>query len=37
VVVVGRPEWLSQYLNDLGAVEVYDSGGQLKHIKGEGR
>jgi len=39
VVIVGRPEWLGPYLGDLEAVEVYDSGGQLKHIrrKGEGR
>jgi predicted Zn-dependent peptidase len=39
VVIVGRPEWLGPYLGDLDAVEVYDTGGQLKHIlrKGDGR
>jgi len=32
VVIVGRPEWLSAYLRDIDAIEVYDTGGQLKHI-----
>ena len=39
VVIVGRPEWLGPYLGDLTAVEVYDTGGQLKQIlrRGDGR
>ncbi len=39
VVIVGRPEWLGPYLGGLAAVEVYDTGGQLKHIlrRGDGR
>jgi zinc protease len=39
VVIVGSPEWLGQYLGDLGGVEVYDTFGQLKRTlgKGEGR
>jgi zinc protease len=39
VVIVGRPEWLDLHLGGLDAVEVYDTGGQLKRIlrKGDGR
>ena len=39
VVVVGRPEWLSPYLDEFGTIEIYDAAGHLKHIlrKGEER
>ena len=36
VVIVGRPEWLGQYLGDLGVVEVYDTSGQLTRTLGKG-
>jgi zinc protease len=35
VVIVGRPEWLGPYLGEL-EIEVYDTGGQLKHILRKG-
>jgi zinc protease len=39
VVVVGRPEWLGLYCSEFDAVEVYDTGGELKRTlnKGEGQ
>jgi predicted Zn-dependent peptidase len=40
VVVVGRPEWIGQYLGGLDEVEIYDANGQRKDIvkkQGESR
>jgi zinc protease len=36
VVIVGRPEWVGTFLGELDAVEVYDTGGQLKRVVHKG-
>jgi len=37
VIIVGRPEWLALHLREIDAIEVYDTGGELKQVlrKGE--
>ena len=36
VVIVGRPEWIGPFLGEIDALEVYDTGGQFKHVVGKG-
>ena len=32
VIIVGRPEWIGSCAGEFSAIEVYDTGGQLKYV-----